>query len=374
MTIRIVRSLADTTWREFVTSHPAGNIFHSPEMFEVFGRTKGHRPELWAATEGDRVLALLVPIKIHLGGRMLRFLTTRAVSYGSVLYEQGSEGLEGLARLLERYARDVERSVLFTELRNLSDLTEAQPVLLDRGLLYQDHLNYLIALDRPVDEIFLAVGRRTRKQIRRGVRGGEVIIEEATGREKVGVCYNLLRRTYAAAGVPLADRSLFEAAFDVLAPLGMVKFPLAWVGEVCVAASVELVYKDTIYGWYGGVDRSYVSYTPNELLMWHILRWGAENGYRVYDFGGAGNPDEEYGVRTFKAKFGGRLVCFGRNVLHHSTWRLPLSRGGYSLYQRAIELGASVRRTVARSSNHRAKESLARDDIRLQSSARSGER
>jgi serine/alanine adding enzyme len=270
------------------------------------------------------------------------------VSYGSVLYEPTTEGIEGLTLLLRNYVDEIDGRVLFTELRNLSDLTHIQLVFLDHGFSYEDHLNYLIALDRPLDEIFLEIGRRTRKQIRHGIRRGDVVIEEATTREQIDTCYRLLKRTYASARVPLADRSLFTAAFDVLAPIGMVKFPMAWVGDICVAASVELVYRDTIYGWYGGVDRRYVSYTPNELLMWHILKWGAESGYRIYDFGGAGKPDEEYGVRTFKAKFGGRLVCFGRNVCNHAPWRLAVSKNGYAFYQRAWELGTLVRHSVAR--------------------------
>jgi lipid II:glycine glycyltransferase (peptidoglycan interpeptide bridge formation enzyme) len=166
-------------------------------------------------------------------------------------------------------------------------------------------------------------------------------VTEATTREELSECYEVLRRTYGRARVPVADRSLFEAAFDVLWPRGMVKFVLARIGETCVAASVELVFKDTIYGWYGGVDREFVSRTPNELLMWHVLKWGAENGFRTYDFGGAGRPDEEYGVRSFKAKFGGELVCYGRNVRTHAPRRLAVGRMGYEVYRRLMSLRAA---------------------------------
>jgi dTDP-D-glucose 4,6-dehydratase len=74
----------------------------------------------------------------------------------------------------------------------------------------------------------------------------------------------------------------------------------------------------------------------NELLKWHILHWGAENGYRVYDFGGAGKPDEPYGVRDFKAKFGGELVNFGRNICIHAPTRLKLSQAGYRLFRQYL--------------------------------------
>lgn len=327
----VVQSLPEDVWRRFVEEHPAGNIFHTPEMFQVFSRTKSHRPELWAATRDGRVLALLLPVQIRLFGGPLRYLTTRAVVYGSVLRAPGDEGQEALAALLRTYAQGVDRAPLFTELRNLTNLEAAQPILRECGFHYEEHLNYLIGLDRPPEAIFQGIGSRTRKNIRRGLKHGEVTIEEVKERERVNTCYEILSQTYQAAEVPLADRSLFEAAFDVLHPKGMVRFTLAHVGEAPVAVSVELLYKDVVYGWYGGVDRAYSAHVPNELVMWHILEWGATNGYRVYDFGGAGKPDEEYGVRDFKAKFGGELVSFGRNVRVHARWRLRLSEWGYRL-------------------------------------------
>jgi CelD/BcsL family acetyltransferase involved in cellulose biosynthesis len=339
MTVRIVRSLREDAWRRFVSEQPAANIFHTPEMFEVFARAEGHRPETFAAVEGhDHVLALLVPVAVTLGGGVARYLTTRAVAYGSVLHEPTEAGREAAGAVLDAYDRAADRAVVFTELRNLADLSDLQPIMRQRGYAFEPHLNYLVSLAGGADETFLRIGRRTRKQIRHGLRTGDVTIEEAATRDEALECVDVLRRTYAGARVPLADRSLFEAAFDVLHHRRMVKFVLARIDRTCVAASVELVFKDTIYGWYGGVDRAYVSHTPNELLMWYVLKWGAENGFATYDFGGAGRPDEEYGVRNFKAKFGGELVCYGRNVRTHAPARLRVSRAGYGLYRRLMSI------------------------------------
>lgn len=334
----IVQSLSDKSWRRFVDEHPDGNIFHTPEMFQVFRRVPGHRPELWAATrnEDGRVLALLLPVQVTVVGSPLRFFTTRAVVYGGLLHAPDEEGRDALSHLLRVYARRVEGHPLFTELRNLSDTQAVQPILRQHGFVYEEHLNYLIDLACPPEAILQSIGKRTRKNIRRGLRKGQVVVVEAREQEQVADCYTLLSKTYQAAQVPLADSDLFKAAFDLLLPKGMARFSLAYVEGKSVAASVELLYKETVYGWYGGVDRAYSSYMPNELLMWDILRWGAESGYRVYDFGGAGKPDEEYGVRDFKAKFGGELVCFGRNTLVHAPARLRLSEWGYSIYRRLL--------------------------------------
>jgi hypothetical protein len=320
-----------------VDEHPAGNIFHTPEMFRVFARTGGYAPALWAAVDGGgRPLALLLPVCVTLMRGLLFRFTTRAVAYGSVLCAPGPEGKQALGQLLKVYQHEMKGKILFTELRNLSDQNSLQPVLEKNGFVYEDHLNYLIDLNRPAEEVLQSIGQRTRKQIRKGVRDGIVQVGEATNRSELDQWYETLQKTYGNAQVPLAHRSLFEAAFDELYPKGMAKFLLAKVDGVTAACSVELTYKDIIYGWYGGSDRAFGKHCPNEMLMWHILEWGANNGYCVYDFGGAGKPDEEYGVRDFKAKFGGELVCYGRNVCVHAPTSLRLSEWGYGIYRRFL--------------------------------------
>jgi lipid II:glycine glycyltransferase (peptidoglycan interpeptide bridge formation enzyme) len=143
----------------------------------------------------------------------------------------------------------------------------------------------------------------------------------------------MFQQTYRTAHIPLADVSLFEAAFDILQPKGMIKFLLGRVEDTYVAASAALLYKDVIYGWYRGFNRTYSAYLPNDLMVWHILKWGAENGYRTFDFGGAGKPGEDYGPRKFKAKFGGQLLEFGRNTCIHTKLRLQISQIAYRLYR-----------------------------------------
>ena len=329
--VRVVKQLNEKDWKQFVEQHPQGNIFHTPEMFQVFARAKGFHPTLCAAVRGDgQIEALFLPVQVTLNN-LLRPLTTRAISYGSVLCSPSNKSRQALTLLLKTYVRENRGTCLFTELRNVSDMEDKQPVLREQGFVYEDHLNYLIDLKRSPEDLFLSIGARTRKNIRHGLNKGEVTIHEVTGAGQIGICYNLISQTYQAARVPLASRSLFDAAFDLLYPKRMIRFTLAYVGDAPAAVSVELLYKDVMYGWYGGMDRAYSKYVPNELLMWHILKWGSENGYRLYDFGGAGKPDKEYGVRDFKAKFGGKLTCYGRNTYVHLPGVLWLSRQGYHI-------------------------------------------
>lgn len=337
VSISIAHILPEEEWRRFVDEHPQGNIFHTPEMFQVFARARGHHPTLWTAVGNDgHVLALLLPVQITLLNGLLCYFTVRTVAYGSVLCAPGREGQEALAVLLRTYKREVKGRPLFTELRNLSDLSSIQLILENNGFIHEGHLNFLIDISLPVDKVWSNVRKSARKKIRKALNKNLVEIEEVHNHSQVATCYAIFQETYAEAHIPLADRSLFEAAFDILHPKGMVKFLLGRVEDTYVAASAALLYKDIIYGWYRGFDRAYSAYLPNDLMVWHILKWSAENGYRVFDFGGAGKPNEKYGPRQFKAKFGGRRVNYGRNTCIHHPHLLRFSQWGYQLYRRLL--------------------------------------
>lgn len=336
MSVAIVNSLDEKIWREFVDQHPQGNIFHTPEMFHVFERAEGCQPKLWAAV-GDRgqVLALLLPVQVTLKNGLLRRLTTRSIAYGSVLYSLDPSGEQALAVLMQAYLREAGYEALFTELRHLSDSRPIQPVLDQCKFIYEDYQDYLIDVNRPIEDIWHSLTKGCRKSIRK-FRNKDVVISEIDNRSYLPIFYGLLQRTYKRAGVPLSDISLFEAVFDILVPKGMAKMLLARVKNEYVAASLEAPYKDMIYSWYSGFDRDSRAVNPNDGLVWYILEWGAKNGYRYYDFGGAGVAGEAYSVRDFKAKYGGRLVNFGRHTCVHAPFALAISRVGYLFYRQMI--------------------------------------
>lgn len=347
--MRVVQQLDLQAWNQFIDKHPLANIYHTPEMFQVLTRAGGHCPKLWAVLDhNNEVLALLLPVQITLVAGLLRGFTTRAVSYGSILCAPGPEGYAAIELLLDTYRREVGRHVLFTELRNQSDLSPYQPLLNTNDFLFQDHLNFEIDLEQPEEVLWSKIRKSGRYGIRVAEKKG-VRVEERSDAAGVLAAYAKLEPVYARVGVPLADFSLFQAACEILAPRGMLKIFLVYVETKCIGAMVVLPYKDRIIDWYAGGDRdTSATYAPNETLVWHALRWGKQHGYRVFDFGGGGKPNEPYGPREFKVKFGGRQVNYGRNVSIHANWRFTLSQAGYSLYRRLPRARA---RTAARGIN-----------------------
>ena len=79
-------------------------------------------------------------------------------------------------------------------------------------------------------------------------------------------------------------------------------------GTVCV----ELP-NSALYEWFAcGEDGVYDHIYPSCYATYLGIKYAAESGCQIFDMMGAGKPDETYGVRDFKAKFGGELVEHGR--------------------------------------------------------------
>ncbi|HIQ05835.1 MAG TPA: GNAT family N-acetyltransferase [Anaerolineae bacterium] len=333
----IVTAPDPAAWADFVDQHPAGNIFHTPAMQAVAAEIRGWQPITLAALapEDGRILALLPLVQTAVLSGPLRPLTSRIVAYGGALAEESEQGEAALAALLAYHNRRIRLHTLFTELRHQSDVSRWQPLFAEASYTWEGHLNYLIDLTPPADEIFARLSRSGRRNVRLAQRKFGLEVTEVTDLAGVEAFYQLLQDVYARARVPLTDRSLFLAAFRHLYPLGRLRIVLARGEMGIIAGRAALLYKDTVYDWYAGAHHRHLSAYPNDLLVWHLLSWGHEHGYHCFNFGGAGRPDEPYGVREFKAKFGGELVNYGRSVAVHSPL-YRLATWAYRLYRRAM--------------------------------------
>ena len=99
---------------------------------------------------------------------------------------------------------------------------------------------------------------------------------------------------------------------------------------------LSFIYKKTIYADSVGVPKRYKDLNVNPLLNWHVIAWGSANGFHIFDFGGAGKPNKNYGVREFKRQFGGDMVNFGRYRKKYSPFKVKIAEKGFKIYQRLI--------------------------------------
>lgn len=342
-TYKITTQIDRDKWSEFVSRHPDGNIFQSPELFDVFAHTHGYRPIAAAAVDDKGNIAGIVSavIQEHSPG-IFRRLSTRAVAWGGPLINVNGKGNYTrehdavLQTLLDHYDRLAGTSAIYSEYRNFRDQQNEKKLFQHSGYQYEDHLNILVDLTKSEEQLWKEIDHRRRNCIRRAQKEG-TLFKDLTPHidvTEIDQIYNILDNVYRKAKIPLAHISLFQYAADILGKKDMIRFFGALNNGKIIGTLVALCYKDTIYDWYAGSSREYYHKYPNDLLPWNVFLWGKEKGYKIFDFGGAGKPGKPSGVRDYKKKFGGTFVDFGRYSKVHKPLLMKVAETGFHAWQK----------------------------------------
>jgi serine/alanine adding enzyme len=323
--------ISSKEWNEFVRAHPQGNIFQTQSLFDVYSATENYHPVMTSLTNsktGD-VVGILSGVTISEMKGIASKISSHAVVQGGPLTVD-LDKVNIANRLVQEFDKKVRRKAIYSEIRNMWEVMYLNDNL--NSYSFEDHLDFLIDLEQTMDSLWGGLSKSRRKNINKAKELG-IYIEEMTDIGRMDTFYNLIKETYDDVGIPCAPRSLFLNAFSQLAPKGFAKFFLAFHSNDCIGARAVLTYNGMIYDWYAGASKFAQSYNPNDHLVWHILKWGMDNGYSIFDFGGAGDPNKPYGPREFKRRFGGKMVNYGRYVRVYSPVKLKLARTGLKMYQ-----------------------------------------
>jgi serine/alanine adding enzyme len=296
-------------WREFVFNHPFGNYFQSHLTYEFFSSVKKYQPLIIAAIIDGKIVGSLLCVFIRENNGLKGFLSRRCIVWGGPLVSNNNTDISFV--LLKKLNEISSRRSIYVEFRNMFDLSCYSDIFLQSGYLFYPHLNYIIHISS-LEHIWIIVSDSKKRQIKKSLNNGASIIE-ADDINQVKDYYNILKKLYKEkVKKPLPDLEYFIEFFknkDYGIYL-LVKYQNDIIGGIMCP-----IYRDTIYELYiCGLDNVYKNIYPSVLATWSPIEYAAKNGLRCFDFLGAGKPDEDYGVREFKSKFGGELVNYGRFV------------------------------------------------------------
>ncbi len=329
--MRIVQEIARQKWSDFVYRHPKGNIFQTPEMYEVYLKTKNYQPFfLSVISNSGEVLAVLLSVVQREAKGILGELTARSIILGGPLVINDERDIFEL--ILNAYDEIAGKRAIYSQFRNMYNMEGFADIFSNLGYLLEDHLDILIDLTKPIDLLWREIHSTRRKQIKRASRRGlrVKVLEKLRDIEKP---YSIILEVYKNAKLPIVDPSMFAAANDILSSHGMVVYFVALDDDEIVGVRYILAYRDILYDWYGGSLREYLTKYPNDIIPWEIFKWGKEKGYRMFDFGGAGRPGRKYGVRNYKKRFGGKIVNYGRLQKTHKPLKFVVAKTGFRLWE-----------------------------------------
>lgn len=318
-------------WSDFVKNHKNGNMFQTPEMFNVFKDTKNYEPVLVAAIDDDgNILGILLAVIQKEFAGLYGDFTARAIILGGPLIRDNNTDV--LDFILKNYNKIIKQEAIYSQFRNMSDYLFCNDIFQENGFFFESHLNYVFQLKKGKEYIWNNIHKSRKKKIKKSIRNGLTInvYKDRIDDNYINKGYDIIKEVYNNAKLPIADISLIKNANNNnLLVIFLVEYQKTIIG-----CRFALCYNNLIYGWFSGSYSKYYHLFPNDLLIWKTLEWGIENDYDYFDYGGAGNPNKPYGVRKFKSQLGGDLVNFGRYEKVHKPILMSIGKMGLKFWQK----------------------------------------
>lgn len=320
-------------WDRFIENHPNGTVFQSHSMYALFKNSKNFKPVNIAVYADNKLIAICLGCIIMEYSSKIGFFTSRTVVYGGPLIETTVNNPdEVLDLLLKRLILQVKNKSIFIQFRNFFEWNDRKEIFHRNDFDYLERLNYLVDTTSEQD-IKKRMSSSKLRQVKKGLKeGAEIIDPENIG--QVREFYDILVHMYRhKVKKPLPKWSFFKSFYelskqDKLGIIKLVKYDNRIVGGILS----PVLKGKVIYEWYVcGLDVEYKKVYPSVLATWAAIDYANKNNIPVFDFMGVGVPDKDYGVRDFKAKFGGDLVNYGRFGRINNPFLYTITEIGYNI-------------------------------------------
>ncbi len=311
-------------YNRFLATQQYTSFFHSVGYYNALVKTPGVEPVLLLHTDGKQVLASAIGERAN-EVAYLPYLTRRLIFNSPPLYQNLSH-LEILLNKLK-----VLKAGLFIQIRPFFPVSyEERSLYSQMGFEFTDHLNAFVSFCGHNEEsLFLSFSKDKRKGIRKArEKYGLSIIEFDDIEYAVSSFYRILRRLFKRKRHPIKSQSYFYNLIKESKKTARIAFAI-YNGEP-IATQLYLINGKTITALYTATLEEHLEKYAGDLLIWFLMQKGLDEGFEIFDFGGAGNPNKAYSPRDYKKRFGSIFQNVGRINLPKSI----LYKGAIHLYDK----------------------------------------
>lgn len=295
-------------WETLVSNSSTSSFFQTKACYDFYKSLSFFEPFVFAVIEKDVLKGVIIGYIQKENNKIKHFLTRRAIIPGGVLLSEDISE-QALKKLLLYCKNELIKKAIYIECRNYTDYNKYKHLFNACGFQYVPHLNFQVNASS-LEIANKNLGKSRKRDIKLTLREGADIVENPTLND-IKNLYIILKDLYKTkVKTPLFPWEFFEKLYtSTIGKFILVKYKGQIIGgTICVGLENKVMYE-----WFAcGLDGKYKNIYPSTLATWSGIEYAATHNYLIFDMMGAGKPDEAYGVREFKAKFGGELFEHGR--------------------------------------------------------------
>ena len=336
MSYQVITEVSDLNirnWKEFIAGHPQGSFFQSSEYYFFYQSLPYYEPIIIQILNKQNIVVGYLLAVIHKGSKkILNILSSRLIVIGGPVIQNHDDFDIILDLILKTLIDLTKKKSIYIEFRNFFDWKKHAKVFYANGFRFNDHLNFHIDTSSRFTTI-KKFSKSKKRQIKKGLEAGARIIKP-TNLKQVNEFYIILKKLYKCkVKKPLPEWLFFMNFFTKIVEENKgILLLINYQDKIIGGIMCPVFEKKTIYEWYVcGLDREYEKIYPSVLATWAAIDYATKNNFQMFDFFGAGSPNQNYGVREFKSKFGGELVNYGRFIRINNKYLYNLGKFGLKI-------------------------------------------
>lgn len=287
-------------WSELVRTSETGTWFQSPEAYDFFASMPElMEPFVYGVERAEKLCAVCVGYVTKERNPIKQFFTRRAIIIGGVAVAANG-AKEDTVILLNYVRKELKPKSIYIETRNFNDFSPWKEAFEAAGFVYKPHLNF------HVDPATNNLSDNRKRQLKKS----DAVVSEGVSELEIREWYEVLSELYRTkVKTPLWPIDFFLEAYRQ----GIAKFLLVKHEGRIIGGSMVVADERTVYEWFEcGLNAECKDQYPSVMATWGGIQLAHQSGCTRYDMMGAGEPGVPYGVRDFKAEFGGQMVEHGR--------------------------------------------------------------
>lgn len=316
-------------WRLWLSGNADVHYFQHPYFAQAFSESHHYQHQWLVVMRDGKWIATLAWVLMREKKFMFSYATTRAVVYGGPVFLPGLSQTDKEACMdiaLEGLIKTTKSKSLYIQFRNFYETEPYAQIFTRHGFVFSERLNLIKAIPNR-EKALMEMSPSRRRQVKLSRTNG-LVVRSAASISEVDELYDLLRKLYRKkVRKPLIAKTVLHGFFKQSAAGNSGTVLVAQYKDRIVGGIIApFTPGDTIFEWYVcGLDKHLKQdkVYPTVALTWAAMEAGMEQGCHHFDFMGMGIPGRPYGVRDFKARFGGEWVNYGRwmRINHPRTYK-----------------------------------------------------
>jgi len=309
-------------WNDYVSANTYAHVYHLWEWGDALCKTYNLSRRYFAVKEDQRIVGVLPTFYVRSLLFADKIVSLPFCEYGGPLVADYSDPsvAENVFVMLMKKVHELagKLRIDYIEFRQPSGLLSFSSSATGFRVLRR-YVTFRVDLTVGESEVWKNFDGRTRRHVKKAVRIGTKIREVNV--DSLGHYYALYLRTQKRLGSPPHSYAFFRNLYDGFVSKGLLRMFLALYDGKPVAGVMVFCFNGKLYWWNNVLDKRYASLDSTNLLLWHVIRLGMENGFKVLDLGRTRR--EDVGVYHFKSGWGGREIGLEDYVFFLRSVKIP---------------------------------------------------